>query len=224
MTQYIFLFSAVFLSFFILHSLVKDDFVLIRKNISIFQMFDLGFLALVIAFIFGRLLYVADTRNIEIIHILRFFYIFKFSGFSFLGALVGFNIGVFLLFRGKSAFRRMFDMYSISFFPVFLVHMFFIPPSHYKNLMIGIGVPLLIVLFLVFLKVHKEYKLRDGSISALTLFFAGVLNLHISILSLSPRIIWDLSLSALGSVAVIFAACIFFMFNERQLLKIKHGK
>lgn len=221
---YIILLLAFFLSFFILHSLSKDDFVLIRKNISSFQMFDLGILALAVSFIFGRLFFVFDTRNIEIIHILRFFYFLKFGGFSFIGAIIGFNIGVFLIFRGKSAFKRMFDMYSIAFFPVFLLSLFVTPASQYKNIIIGVLAPILIVFFLIFLKVHKEYKLRDGSISALTLLFASGLCLYVSLVSDSPEIVWKLTLSGLISAGVIVASVIFLMINERQMLKLKHGK
>lgn len=222
--HYIILLIAGFISFFILHSLSKDDFVLIRKNISPFQMFDLAILALVVSFICGRLFYVFDTRNIEIVHILRFFYILKFGGFSFIGAIIGFNVGVFLLFRGKSAFKRMFDMYSISFFPIFLFSVFITPASNYKTILIGILVPILLVAFLLFLKVHKEYKLRDGSISALTLLFVSGLCLYIAMISSSPVIIWRFSLSALLSMGVLVSSVVFFIFNERHMLKLRHGK
>ncbi|MBP6098832.1 MAG: prolipoprotein diacylglyceryl transferase [Candidatus Levybacteria bacterium] len=222
--DYIFLFLCLFISLFILHSLSKDDFVLIRKNISAFQMFDLALLALVVSFIFGRVFYVLDTHNVAFVHLLRFFYIMKFPGFSFVGASIGFIIGVFLLFRGKSAFMRMFDMYSISFLPLFLFHLFSIQNIPHKTVILILGIPIISVVFLAFLKIHKDYLLKDGSISSIALLLIGAFSFYVGFVAPYPKIILGMSLSGIISIFVCILSFVLFGINERHLLKIRHAK
>ena len=69
-----------FICFFLLFLFSKQDFVLLRQNISLSEMFDAAIVIFLFAILTGRIFYVLDSFNFELLHALRFFYITRFPG------------------------------------------------------------------------------------------------------------------------------------------------
>ncbi len=99
-----------------LHSSAKDDFVLMRKNVSLEQLFDVAFLTGFAALFTSRLLYVFFHFSTDYLNPLVFFGLPYFPGLSISGALIG--AGLFLLLYGRRKrlpASRIADFFSIAF-------------------------------------------------------------------------------------------------------------
>src|SRR3989344_825223 len=132
------IFSAlfIFICFFALFLFSKQDFVLLRQNISLSEIFDAAIIVFLLALLAGRIFYILDTFNFQLLHLVKFFYLTKFPGISTLGFFFGAAGGVLLLFRNKKGLRRIYDIFSISFFPLFG---FFVFTQVHKNIYYFMG-------------------------------------------------------------------------------------
>ncbi len=163
--EFVLLIPVLFLCFFLLFIFSKHDFVLLRQNISLSEVFDLAVISLLIALITGRVFYIINNFNFQLFYILSFFHLFKFPGVSYIGFFTGGAVGIYLLFRKKKGLTRIFDIFSLSFFPLFV---FFLSTQLF---LLHIWYILLIAIFLLFLlltffmKSHRKYILKDGGIS-----------------------------------------------------------
>lgn len=166
--HFIFYFFLFLLSLFILFVLSKHDFVLLRKNISVGQIFDLAIIFVVISLFFGRLFYIGNFSQFELLTPIKFFYFFKFPGFSFLGFIVSGALVIYFYFRKTKALSRIYDIFTLSFFPILIASVVIF---NYSVFAIEISLVLLVILiglFFSFLHSHNKYFLRDGGIALLT--------------------------------------------------------
>src|SRR3990167_55796 len=109
-----FLLIIIFVSSFILYLVSRQDFVLLRKNISLSQMFDAAIIAFVIAFFSSRLLYILNSQDFSLFHIIKFFHLIKFPGLSLLGLFLGGAFALYVIFRKRRALGRLYDIFTIS--------------------------------------------------------------------------------------------------------------
>lgn len=100
---------------FYLHYAAKEDFVLIRKNISLEQLFDIAFLTGFAALFSARLFYVLFHASVSYLNPLVFFGLPYYPGLSLAGGIVG--AGLFLVMygrNGKLPAARIADFFSVA--------------------------------------------------------------------------------------------------------------
>ncbi len=205
---------AVFLSFFILYLLSKHDFVLLRKNISLAQIFDLAFMTVPFAFIFGRILFVFDYSQFSLFHLIKFFHFFRFPGISFLGSYLGGVLALYFLFRKKKALSRTYDIFTLSFFPLFVFNI--LARKYPGNLFVLALILFFLVvgLFVFFIKSHNSYKLRDGMISFLFLSILSFDNFVFQFLDPKRMTIYSLSISQFLSILIFLFSITSILLNR----------
>lgn len=215
MILFILLIISIIVSFFILYILSKHDFVLVRKNISLAQIFDLAFVALFFAFIAGRSIYVLDYSQFNFFHFVRFFHLIKFSGISMLGFFIGGAVAVYFLFKNKKSLSRTFDIFSLAFFPAFifnvLTHQY---PANFFYIPIILSI-ILIVIFIALLRSHNRYYLFDGSISYFFLILVAFENFVIQLLDLKRSVFIIFSASQYLSVIIFIFALTALILNQK---------
>jgi hypothetical protein len=165
--------------------LAKDDFILLRKNVTLEHLFNLTFITLIIGIIFARIFYVLGHLNPKYLDPLVLILFPYFPGLSLSGGIIG---GIsFIAFRSlkrKIPFGRIFDIFSLSFFFVWPIGVFLVMISDLifsKKFLIAspISIFLGIILFAFSFWLFAKNKLQDGSMgyicfSILSLIQIGV--------------------------------------------------
>lgn len=162
--------TAVIICIFILYILSKQDFVLLRQNISLAQVFDLAILTALFGFFFARLFFIVTSSRFDLLFPLKFFHLLKFPGFSMLGFILGSAIYLFLTLRKKKSLGRIYDIFCISFMPAYI---FALIMRTYNAQFLVFPVLLFFVtsgILIFFIRSHYKYLLRDGSVSLIFLF------------------------------------------------------
>lgn len=164
MVQDILFIPFVFMSLFILYSLAASDFVLQRKNISPSKIFDMAAVTGILMFILGRIFFIIDGARYDFLSFIPFFHVLRYPGLSIVGVFAGLTLGVFLLFRDKKTLPRIWDIFSLSFFSIYL---YFLIIRNYPGqlALLRLILPLIFIFIYFFLiRFHKNYSIRDGSI------------------------------------------------------------
>jgi len=113
--QFIVFIPALLLFLYALYRFSKDDYIFIRKGITVEQTFDIAFTVLWISLFFSRLFYLLIHIPRDY-HIIIDFFSFTNNGFSLTGALVGGICAVFLIGKHKRLpLGRLSDFLSLSF-------------------------------------------------------------------------------------------------------------
>lgn len=113
---------ATFVFLFALYVLSKDDFVLLRKNISQITLFDFAFIAGIVGLFFSRLIFVLSHFSSLYLNPLVFFVIPYFPGLSLAGLLLGGCTALYMLtVRRKAPIGRIFDIFSFAFIATMVV-------------------------------------------------------------------------------------------------------
>lgn len=180
------IFAFCFLVFlFCLHVLARDDFVLIRKKISMERVFNLAFLTAGVGLFFARLVFVVSNFQPEFLNPLVFFLFPYFSGLSLSGGVVS-GVLFLLLYSAskKMPKERLLDIFSLSFLLSFVVSLFLFmavektPFLSFKTLIpVSYG-----LFFLIFLWAFVKTKLQDASIGILFLIVFSFISLIANLL------------------------------------------
>lgn len=107
---------------FTVYQLSKEDFLFIRKGVSMDNIFDLVFMALPFALLTSRLFYIMFHPSWHYLNPLIFFVIPYFPGLSLVGGIIG--AWIFIVFYTKNkkiSSSRLLDMLSLSFLLAFSI-------------------------------------------------------------------------------------------------------
>ena len=109
--------AACFIVFlFCLFVLSKDDFLFLKKNITLEQVFNIAFVAGLVGLFVARSFYVIFNFAPGFVNPLVFLLFPYFPGLSILGAVIGIGFTVFVFLRGgKMPVFHVFDFFSIAF-------------------------------------------------------------------------------------------------------------
>lgn len=166
----------IFISSFVLFTISRHDFVLLRQNISIRHVFDKALLILLFALFVARIVFLVDSRMYEFFSDpLRFLHVILFFGFNIFGLISALSIGVLFFFRKRKNFLRILDIYLLSFFPlvIFEANYYLLTASINSFVSFSyLGVCLLAFLFLV--KMHTGFKIKDGVVAFSILIFCSL--------------------------------------------------
>ncbi|HVZ12676.1 MAG TPA: hypothetical protein VG965_06635 [Patescibacteria group bacterium] len=202
---------------FLLYYFSKQDFVLLRQNISLSQIFDALSVSTLSAFLMGRALYVVNNLKSDLLSFLRFFHIWKYPGISMFGFLGGGGLCLFLIFAKKKGLSRICDIFTISFFPLFAVSIFF---EKYMHGLIFLPILMFIVavaFFIFFLRSHHKYILRDGSISLIFLLLLALETIASQYFSgVKNSIFMSLSILEMLCIIIVPASLVGLVINQRK--------
>lgn len=205
----------IFICGFVLYLLSRQDFVLLRQNISLAQIFDLAFISFIFAFFLGRIFFIINTSQFELIHIIKFFHLIKFPGLSPLGFYLGGSIALSLLFRKKKGLPRIYDIFVIAFLPVYSFNILF-----RDNFEIYIKILLILLSILTiyfFLRSHYKYILHDGSIALIFLFLISIDSFIFQMLTSQKQSIFlSLSFIQILSLPLIAVFGSWFLINQKK--------
>ncbi len=167
----IFLILCFILFLFVLYSLSKDDFVILRKDISMETIFNTAFMVSLIALLMGRIFFISLHPRPVFFSVLGFLLFPYFPGLSLIGGVLG---GVFFLFLyatyKKLPLGKFFDLFSLSFLFALPFGSFFVLLliQNSLKLYVAIEMILFLVVLLVFVKLilplSNRGTIRDGSL------------------------------------------------------------
>ncbi len=214
-----FLIIALAVSVFLLYILCRQDFVLLRQNISLSQILDKAIIAIAFAFITGRILFLINNFEISLLHAIRFFHFIKFPGISSLGFFLGASLALWFLMRGKKGILRIFDIFSISFFPLYALSLAFKNYTGELSFVLQIATFILsLLIFIFFLRSHYKYLMRDGSISLILLLVISLDTLFYDYLNPGRHpVLLDLSITQILGIILASSSLVFLVLNQRKL-------
>lgn len=213
---YLSVFLVGMLTLFLLFTLSRNDLILLRKDITLSKIFDSVFFFVLAGLFLGRSFYVLYVQNPLLLKPLAFLHIARYPGISLIGIFLGGLIILRVLIRNKIAFPRVLDIFYLSFFPFLSLSLLYAPITHMYYIII-ITLLISLALFSILLKVHKEYMLRDGSISLVILLIVSSYTLIREILSTKSTISYITSPFGLLLFTIFLIASICLLFNERIL-------
>lgn len=214
MTDYILFVLALFVSLSILYSLAKNDFVLLRKSISLQEVFDKYFIALFITFFFSRIVYVLNSQDFSLFNPILFLHIIKLPGLSLVGVFIGFLVSLSVLFRNKRTWSRIFDIYAFTLVPFAGLHM--LTSEFSRNIFF---VPYILLVLLIFatlflFRLHKNYKHKDGSTASILLLIGSVYVFFYQFLPDEPSIALGLSFIQLLIIPLALVGLMYYLYNQ----------
>jgi hypothetical protein len=233
-------FAAVIICLFIflycVHFLTEDDFVFLRKNVSLEKIFNVIFVGIAPSIFFSRFFYGVFRMEDFSLNPFSYFFFGDFPGLSLSGFVFG--AGVYFLYLTQKRdlpVLRIADIFSIAFtitLPVGLLgSLLFINQGFIEPIVLSI---FYFVLFIVFLKfIFPEFlsgRVREGSIS---LIFLACFSLVSFIANLFPVKDFINSLVSIENTMlfITFGITLYFLAaREKLLLNLKkirrksHGK
>lgn len=148
-----------------------DDFVLMRRNVSLERVFNLAFLTALVGLFFARFFYVLFHFHLGFLNPLVFFLFPYFPGLELTGGVVGAVLFLQIFSFGKLPKMRLFDIFSLSFLCALsvgiLLHIIFLQKTIVWH---DFVVPLLyLALFILSARIFLRVVLKDGSLGLLFL-------------------------------------------------------
>ncbi len=168
-----------FIFLFSLFSLTHDDFVLLRKDISEKNIFDIAFLLIPAALFFSRLFYVFFHPSLNFLNPLYFLLFPYFPGLSLVGGILGGGLSLFLIFSVKKMpVLRLMDLFMMAFIssmPVGVLGYFILSGQKLLSLIFIFEIVsyvflLFVFIFIAFPKFLKG-RVKEGTMSTLFLLF-----------------------------------------------------
>lgn len=215
----------LFLSLFLLYILVRHDFVLARKSLLLQEIFDTTFIAYLAFFAVGRITYILGEGRYGMLNVLKFFYIFKFPGLLFIGGFLGFGTVIYFVFLKKKILLRIFDIYCLSMYPLFL---YALVTSYSSGYFLYFNV-LIFLLSCIFLGLgiysYKNYTLKDGSITFLFLSLISIFTI-VSEFSMRQRIVFSFfTIPQVAAIVIFLISSALLLMHEGMLKSEKkvHG-
>lgn len=215
----LFVIIALIFTMFLLFNLAKNDFVLLRKNVSLHELFDAVIISMLVGLLFARIFFVIDVQEYSWFHPFRFFHLIKIPGLSLYGFFVGVVPALYFLLRKKKVLHRVYDIMFISVLPLFVVTLAARTytlgvPSMVIQLGLAVAAICIIAIFITF---FHNYTLKDGSL-ALLIFMLVSVDLFLNGFQESSRsLIFSLSLSQLFSAALFLVSIVLLLHNQRIL-------
>lgn len=171
--------ASAFVFFLSLFTLARDDYILLRKNVTLENVFNVGFLVLFAALLSARFVYVVLHFKSLFLHPLVFLVIFYYPGLSLTGGILGavaFLFGYCIVRRFPSG--RLFDLFSVSFLWMLaagfvlaiVIRLVKKVPFVWFHIAPAALFVLITIVFAAFLiPVYRRGRLRDGSLGLLFL-------------------------------------------------------
>lgn len=202
--------------FFTLFLLSKHDFILMRKNVSQYFMFDTVFMSLILGFFLGRIFYILDTHSWLLFYPINFLHIIRHGGFSLFGAFIGMEILTSVFVRKKKIIGKILDITALSVYPILFLYPFSYSLSNLFLIVKFAVLTLLFVLFLVLVHAYRSFFLKDGSIFLTVCVAFSVFNFLLIFFTSHIGSFFGFSFSQIVSV-IITGVSLFFLIKKEGI-------
>lgn len=181
------LFICLFIFLYCVYVLANDDFIFLRRDVTMEKLFNIIFLGGIVSFFSSRLFYGFFHAKIILSNPFYFLLVPYFPGLSLLGGVLG--AGAFFLFlatrqRKLLPLGRMSDFFSIAFLislPIGFVGYFMFSQDGMPAIKAGSAAVSYFILFIIFLKFFLPQllngKFKEGTITFLFLIFFSIVSL-----------------------------------------------
>ncbi len=219
-----------FIFFYSLYILAKDDYILLRKNLILEQLFDFTFISLFFGLIVARIISVFFHPISGQNFILQVF-TSKVTIFTMTGVVTGCIVAFYLIGR----YRRLpigllFDFLTLSLLSSlsvwYLLNLFFIKTGVFIYYLIpGIFYLIISVIFWIYLRPRViSFKLKEGSLSSIFLLIFSFTSFLTSLFYNSSGLYTWYGREELVLIGLFLSSIIFLLRNEVRHKKIKHRK
>ncbi len=185
-----------FIFLYVLYYLSKEDFVIVRKDISIDRIFNLAFLTGIVSLFFARFFYVLFNPAKELFNPLVFLAFPYVPGLSILGGIAGAAAFSYIYAKYKKMpAGKILDLMTMSFISVlplgYLITYFilFFKTSTFYNLMFIVSILMLLIFSKIIHPFSIKGEIRDGSLGfifiSLFSFFYFMIKLFLNIKTFS---------------------------------------
>jgi hypothetical protein len=201
---------------YLVYSLAKNDFVLLRKNITLYELFDGVLISMLVGLLLARIFYIIEIQEFSWFHPFRFVHLARLPGLSLFGFFIGVIPVLYLFIRRKKVLLRVYDIVLISLLPLF---MFSLITRSYSLIIPGYIVQFLLALagllvLWICKKFYHNYTLKDGSIAMIILMFISLdLLIYGFVAKLAP-LMSVLSFSQISAVILFISSLIIFILNQ----------
>lgn len=166
--------------------LANDDFIFLRKDVTMERLFNMVFMGALISLLGARFFYGFGAKDI-FSNLLVFLLIPYFPGLSLLGGVVG--VGAYFLFsirrrENQLPLERIFDFFSIAFLislPIGFLGYILFSPGMESVIKLGTQAIAYFVLFIIFLKFFLPRllsgKFKEGTVSLIFLICFSLVSL-----------------------------------------------
>jgi len=228
--QIIVLIPAFFIFLYALYKFVKDDYVFIRRNISLEQTFDIAFTTAWISLLFARIFYfISHTLPEKNIFIL--FFSPSAGGYSLIGVVAGGMLGLYLVGKYKKILiGRLFDFFTLSFMialPVgFLGRAILLQKQELVMSLVNAFVYL--ILTIIFLKLlypkFMNRTMKEGNMSIFFLLVFSLISFLTTIIDPSKGIVITLNIQLISHVLLLLFSIFLLVKQEKNTLKARKYK
>lgn len=219
-----------FIFLFTLYLLSREDFVFLRRNISLEQVFNVAFITALFTLFFSRLFYVLFHFDTSYLNPLVFFLVPYFPGLSFLGAIIGYAVTLLVLTKQQKYPRgRFLDFFSVAFLSAlplgyagFLLTdlssslVFAILPIVYYSL-------LLLFYWKILLPRYLQGQMKDSMLGLLFLMNFSLFTLLLQLIQAFKEKTALVTLEN-GTLLILFLLSLFFYFRQGAQLPLRRRK
>lgn len=113
---FLFLFISFLISLFCLYHVSREDFVLMRRNVTLDDIFNIAFVTAFSGLLFARIFYVVFNFAPGFLNPLVFFLVPYYPGLSLMGGVIGGVVSlIYITKKQRFPIRRVFDLIGLSF-------------------------------------------------------------------------------------------------------------
>ncbi|KKQ32547.1 MAG: hypothetical protein US48_C0022G0007 [Candidatus Levybacteria bacterium GW2011_GWA2_37_36] len=224
----------LFISLYCVYVLANDDFIFLRKDVTMEKIFNMIFLGSFSGLFFARLFYGLFYEKNIFSNPLVFLLFPYFPGLSLLGGVVG--IGVYLLFSMKRRenplpLGRICDIFSIAFLislSIGFVGFFMFSEESMGTVKLGAQAVAYFILFVIFLKFFLPRllngKFKEGTITFLFLICFSMVSLIFNTFAKISILEYFKNFENIISILILLLSMGMFVWHEGLLLKIRQLK
>ena len=220
----------LFVFLYCVYLLSNDDFIFLRRDLTMERLFNIIFLGSLSCLFFARLFYGFHAKSI-LANPFVFLLFPYFPGLSLLGGVLGGGV-IFLFLRARREnslpLGRMSDFFSIAFLitlPIGYLGYFMFSEDGFSSIRTGSLVITYLILSVIFLRFLLPQllngKFKEGTIAFLFLISFSVVNLISNAFSKMSFLDFFKNLENLIFLAVLIALSVFLIKQENLLLKIR---
>ena len=220
----------LFVLLYCVYLLSNDDFIFLRRDLTMERLFNIIFLGSLSCLFFARLFYGFHAKSI-LANPFVFLLFPYFPGLSLLGGVLGGGV-IFLFLRARREnslpLGRMSDFFSIAFLitlPIGYLGYFMFSEDGFSSIRTGSLVITYLILSVIFLRFLLPQllngKFKEGTIAFLFLISFSVVNLISNAFSKMSFLDFFKNLENLIFLAVLIALSVFLIKQENLLLKIR---
>lgn len=212
-----------FLFLFILHFLSRDDFVLLRKDVSTERVFNIAFVVLPVSLFFGRIIFAVSNPTANFLNPLYFLLFPYFPGLSFIGAIFGTSLFLYFIFKSKKMpIERLLDLFTFSLsavMPLAVLGFFALNKNLISWIFLFFVLSYLIVFlfnFIFLLPMFLKGRIKEGSITLIFLICSSAFSLLGEIIS--KKILFNAEIVV--CLVTLVSSLIIYLQKEEVFLKL----